>query len=1179
MKPIKISIKGFNSFVEEQSVNFEKLMSKGMFGIFGPTGSGKSTILDAITFALYGKIARESSSHSQYININSTSAIVVFEFEIEEATRQRYKITREIKKSKNGSTKTTQCKIVRVTNEIEDVLGEKERETTDEIKRIIGLEYSDFIKTVVLPQGSFNEFIKLEGKDRREILERLFNLQKYGKLLEDKISAKSKNIENEKNVLEGEINAYGTIDINVLNEQEQKIKEVEKVKFDLEEKKMASDKKFDFLKSAYKMQSDLIELQNQLDEAKKKEEYYLSLENDIQNSQKASFVLPLILDYDELLSQGSLAKDEFLKSDKEYNENLEIQKNIFSEFVKIEEVKNKEYISLLSRREKLDNLVVLYNKHKENNKLQANIDDKIKNLIEDVKKIEEIQSFSKEEIKRIDAELYEIDKFIKENTIDDNKKNNLTEAFYISQSIEKINNQILMLEEDSKKILLEKDKENENLMILQNKKDEIFKIIKIKEVEYDEMCKNDKLTPQYATNIQLQYERDIYNISKYKKFRIDLEKLNLEKKEVIDKIEEQQSNIKDIQKNITDLKIQYDELYKENFINKLKENMRNGDMCPLCNNEIQNIKHKECTVFEIDSIKKDLDKNLIKERELDNEISVLNEKKIAISKQIEDISSEFYELRFYENISEESITDKYNQEQNSIILQNELKENLFKELQKLNSLEEACEKEFILSKNNIENLNENLLKNDINLKAISKEKRISEDRILHLDVSIKDDIQKQLESIKSIEIKIKEKTIQKDKLTLQKNEIIKKLEDNSEIEKSISIDLNVEKEKLKNIIEINEMSRKELADNIGEDTNPIDEIEITNKKIKDIEEKYNKLKIQKEEITDKILILKSKNEVANERLQTLRQQAREKQNKMYEKIQEQNIFAIMMLDDNAKLKKLNEIKEQVKSWFMPMEKLKEKEKQILEYKKNINEKEGAIQHLKNIIGENYISEKEYEAEKAENENINSNLELISKELHTKKVKYEDSKEKLEKIKNLLTKQKHLINKIEILKEIKSVVGAKKFVEFIAMKQLKYVTSQATQRLYEITNGAYSLEVDDDGSFKIRDNKNGGLLRTVKTLSGGEIFVVSLSLALALSAQIQLKGVAPLELFFLDEGFGTLDDDLLEVVIDSLEKIKNEKLNVGVISHIEQLKQRIPVKLVVEPSKAGEGGSKVRIEYS
>ena len=102
MKPIRVSIKGFNSFVEEQSIDFERLGSQGLFGIFGPTGSGKSTVLDAITFALYGKIARETGTSSQSININSDVARVVFEFEVTTDKKESYKIIRELKRNKKG---------------------------------------------------------------------------------------------------------------------------------------------------------------------------------------------------------------------------------------------------------------------------------------------------------------------------------------------------------------------------------------------------------------------------------------------------------------------------------------------------------------------------------------------------------------------------------------------------------------------------------------------------------------------------------------------------------------------------------------------------------------------------------------------------------------------------------------------------------------------------------------------------------------------------------------------------------------------------------------------------------------------------------------------------------------------------------------------------------------------
>ncbi|MDU2896472.1 MAG: AAA family ATPase [Clostridium sp.] len=87
MKPINLKIKGLNSFQEEQSIDFLKLTDRGLFGIFGPTGSGKSTILDGITLALYGNMARKSSN---FINTNCDRVNVSFEFQISGAEVKRY---------------------------------------------------------------------------------------------------------------------------------------------------------------------------------------------------------------------------------------------------------------------------------------------------------------------------------------------------------------------------------------------------------------------------------------------------------------------------------------------------------------------------------------------------------------------------------------------------------------------------------------------------------------------------------------------------------------------------------------------------------------------------------------------------------------------------------------------------------------------------------------------------------------------------------------------------------------------------------------------------------------------------------------------------------------------------------------------------------------------------------
>ncbi|MGN7761158.1 AAA family ATPase [Paenibacillus sp. 22594] len=164
-----------------------------------------------------------------------------------------------------------------------------------------------------------------------------------------------------------------------------------------------------------------------------------------------------------------------------------------------------------------------------------------------------------------------------------------------------------------------------------------------------------------------------------------------------------------------------------------------------------------------------------------------------------------------------------------------------------------------------------------------------------------------------------------------------------------------------------------------------------------------------------------------------------------------------------------------------------------------------------------------------------------------------------------------------LSKLQTVLRGNAFVEYIAEEQLMQVCQAASQRLRFLSKQRYALEVDSGGGFVIRDDGNGGVRRPVSTLSGGETFLTSLSLALALSAQIQLRGQYPLQFFFLDEGFGTLDPDLLDTVITSLERLHNDQLSVGIISHVPELRARLPRKLVIVPVEPGGGGSRIILE--
>ncbi|MGL4989209.1 MAG: SbcC/MukB-like Walker B domain-containing protein, partial [Cetobacterium sp.] len=178
---------------------------------------------------------------------------------------------------------------------------------------------------------------------------------------------------------------------------------------------------------------------------------------------------------------------------------------------------------------------------------------------------------------------------------------------------------------------------------------------------------------------------------------------------------------------------------------------------------------------------------------------------------------------------------------------------------------------------------------------------------------------------------------------------------------------------------------------------------------------------------------------------------------------------------------------------------------------------------------------------------------------------------------LLIQIEKLVSQQDELLLLQKKFKGRKFVNFLARKRLDYIAFEASRRLQKVTRGRYRLTVDKYCDFNIVDAFNSNYTRDCATLSGGETFIVSLVLALALSSQLQLKGNVQLEFFFLDEGFGTLDSILLDRVIEILEEIGwKEKMKIGIISHVEDLKLRIPRRLEVSPAVPGEAGSVVKL---
>ena len=195
-------------------------------------------------------------------------------------------------------------------------------------------------------------------------------------------------------------------------------------------------------------------------------------------------------------------------------------------------------------------------------------------------------------------------------------------------------------------------------------------------------------------------------------------------------------------------------------------------------------------------------------------------------------------------------------------------------------------------------------------------------------------------------------------------------------------------------------------------------------------------------------------------------------------------------------------------------------------------------------------------------------EAHARELALLKAEIERKKKDFEKKCALEKQYAAAFENAQLYERLKKLLDGNKFMEYVAEEYLQTVALSASGRLLSLTDGRYFLRYD--GGFAVGDNFDGGAPRGVHTLSGGETFLVSLSLALALSAEICARSLRPIEFFFLDEGFGTLDERLVDTVMDSLEKLKNEHFSIGIISHVEELKHRIDRKLTVVKANEKHG---------
>lgn len=180
---------------------------------------------------------------------------------------------------------------------------------------------------------------------------------------------------------------------------------------------------------------------------------------------------------------------------------------------------------------------------------------------------------------------------------------------------------------------------------------------------------------------------------------------------------------------------------------------------------------------------------------------------------------------------------------------------------------------------------------------------------------------------------------------------------------------------------------------------------------------------------------------------------------------------------------------------------------------------------------------------------------------------------LDKKKHLLEGYEKLNSRKDNLKLLDNMFKGNGFINYVSSIHLARLCEIANVRFQRLTKNQLSLCLNENNEFEVIDYLHNGYQRSVKTLSGGQSFQASLCLALALAENIQSLNKADRNFFFIDEGFGTQDTESINTVFDTLQYLHHENRVVGIISHVEELKERMPRSITV--NKDLEKGSQIQ----
>lgn len=1208
MKILSVRFKNLNSLRDEFRVDFDRspLADSGLYAITGPTGAGKTTLLDAITVALYNKVPRHGGNVEELMTRHTGECWSEVEFETKGI---RYRSKWSLNRARNKADGKFQSDKMELCNaESGEMLGgHRKTETLALIEKITGLDYDQFLRSVMLAQGEFSKFLKAKPTERSELLEQMtdtFIFSRISQFIYEKTREEKKKLDDYDLIL-GQFKSLSAAEIaeKEANKNELYIESIE-----LSKKEANTRKELKWWLDKETLELENEHLQKQWEALKLNlKEAQPSLEK-LQLHQKAAphkaladqIELATIkhekLNSDAEIVQGKVGTYETLHLEQEkllHQTKLDLQKAL-------DEKQN--VWKVIEQAEKLDaDILNLGNQIKE-------YEGTAKEYAKEKKTVEGTIEIKKEQLNLLDKQYEELNAWLEENDKISGIESIEPELIKV---VSNLNNFLQQKEEAGKKIDIVSNEiksfEN-NLQSLEIKLSDTSKAIATTEANllHAEKDLRDWMAGKDETEIRQNLQQLPTEIERIKAaMRLCDEYVVLE--ESIQKgqriIEEtkiislnQEKEWGDAQQLLDEAKSHFKTLGilldKENKLHKFEAErieLTEGNPCPLCGA----LHHPFAEHPPIDAILEVKTKITQQQQKIDSLHLSVEQTGKALQKTTTDLAryEQLLETRKSESETKQkifavevidlqkglSITEK-----SALIklLDDKNKDLLFFSKQwdgisdKKNFLQQGRDNLSVLNANNALQLQQQQQQQLALQKAISdeliyqKQLKLAADSILELETKIDNLIipfginwQEKSTDIFLQEVRDLKNDFQLHKkkseslfneITLSQQTINFQLENVSGLEKRMETNQAKLEESNTNLAKL-----KTHRNDIFGDKNTATEKKRLTQNEDDTRKAEKAAVISLQETLIALTSLQQSEQSLQHQLRELREEISTQKDR-FEKIalnagfENGKVLIEALLGDEestAILTNQNNLKqEEIK--IETLRKQNEAARTLLE---NSGQPESAKEEL----------EEQLEAIATNLGNIHQLLGAITAQL------YEDARQKQQHAAKLIEQkvQQQVWLRWDNLNRLIGSATGDKFRSFAQGLTLTHLSLLANRHLSQFSP-RYSLAKKDGDNLEleITDAWQADISRPISTLSGGETFLVSLALALGLSDLASNK--VQIQSLFIDEGFGTLDAETLDVAMDALQNLRESGKSIGVISHVEAMKERISTQIQVVRTAGG-----------